>query len=207
MRVTATSRIAGLVSRLTNPCFFGTGLLLLASYRGAEPSSLIGPAAAIVILLAAMPAAYVRFRISATGSHQKGPEGMTEYLRHHPRDILALSLLFGLPCAAALILLRAPAAAVVAVVALIVTSQALALVNLRYRASYHVAAVTSLALTAVALGGATSTVALAVVPLVGWSRYHLRQHTIAQMSAGCILAAAVSALLFLALGPIQAAVS
>ena len=200
----AASAVAGLISRLTNPCLLGTGLLLIASYRGSDPSSLLGPAAAVVILLAVMPAAYVRFRISATGSRLKGPEGMAEHLRHHPRDILALSLLFGLPCAVALTLLRAPTAAVVA---LIITSQALALVNLRYRASYHVAAVTSLVLTGIALGGAISTISLAVVPLVGWSRYRLGQHTIAQMSIGCILAAAVSALLFLALGPIHAAVS
>ena len=182
-------------------------MLLIASYRGSDPSSLLGPAAAVVVLLAVMPAVYVRFRMAAAGSRPRGLEGMTEHLRHHPGDIIALSLLLGLPCAAALILLHAPAAAVAAVIALVATSQALAVVNLRYRASYHVAAVTSLALTAVALGGALSTIALAVVPLVGWSRYHLGQHTIAQMSAGCAMAVAVSALLFLALDPVQAAVS
>ncbi len=193
--MTGLTRIATFTCRLMHPCFLSIGLLLLAAVVSGDASSMAA-SVAVVLLLSLLSAIYVRARMSTTGIGLRALEAMTEYLRHHPKDIIVLTLVCGVPSTVVLALIRAPLFSVVMVGVLTVTALLLALVNLRYRASYHLAAVTSLALVSVTLWEATFPAALAVVPLVGWAKYHLGDHTIVQLSVGCGIAAAVSAATF-----------
>ena len=68
--------------------------------------------------------------------------------------------------------------------ALLGTSLAVGLVNLFYRASYHLALVTVLVIVAVLIWGQASFPALAVIPMVGWARNALNQHSVTQLAAG-----------------------
>jgi membrane-associated phospholipid phosphatase len=65
-----------------------------------------------------------------------------------------------------------------------------------YRASYHLAAVTSLAVIVSLTFRQASPLALTIVPLVGWARYRLEQHTPGQLVTGFGLAVAVSLALY-----------
>ena len=116
--------------------------------------------------------------------------------------------------AAILILLRlrihpgfAAADALVAVlVALLVASLGVALVNMFYRASYHLATVTMLAIVVTVIWGYSFLPVLAIIPLVGWSRYSLKQHSPAQMAAGVGLAIIVGAGILYSFGLLQSIV-
>jgi len=74
---------------------------------------------------------------------------------------------------------------VTALVALLLTSLAVSLVNRIFRASYHLAAVTTLATVSIFAWGNTALPIVAVIPLIGWARYTLGEHSPAQMAAGC----------------------
>jgi hypothetical protein len=67
-----------------------------------------------------------------------------------------------------------------------------ALFNIFYRVSYHLAAVTVLVLMAALTWGQIYFVLLAVIPLVGWAKYRINEHTPAQLAIGITVAVAVS---------------
>ena len=79
----------------------------------------------------------------------------------------------------------------------------LSLVTLFWQISFHSAAISAAAATAVAVGGTTVwpiTITL-LVPLVGWSRVRLRRHTLRQVTAGCLVGAVVALLMLVGLLP------
>ena len=99
---------------------------------------------------------------------------------------MVLGIVSALPCILLLIFLEAPSLLVATLVALLGTSLAVGLVNVFYRASYHLALVTTLVIVAVLIWGHTfpSISVLVAIPLVGWARYSLRQHSPSQLAAG-----------------------
>ena len=79
----------------------------------------------------------------------------------------------------------------------------LSLVTLFWQISFHSAAISAAATTAVAVGGTTMwpiTITL-LVPLVGWSRVRLRRHTFRQVTVGCLVGAIVALLMLTGLFP------
>lgn len=190
-KVIGSTKIAAFISRLMHPCLLGVGLLLLAPVVYGDVGATV--ISAVVVLPCTLVAVmYVRARTSTRGISLRVLEVMTEYLRYHPKDVIVLVIISGLPATLVLTLVGAPQLSIVTANTLTATALALALVNLRYRASYHVAAVTSLALVSATLWAATFPVALAAVPLVAWARHRLGQHTAIQISVGCVIATLVS---------------
>jgi hypothetical protein len=97
----------------------------------------------------------------------------------------------------------APAALNLFLVGALLQIGILSLVTLFWQISFHSAAISAAAATAVAVGGATMwpiTISL-LVPLVGWSRVRLRRHTFRQVTAGCVVGTLVALLLILGLWP------
>jgi hypothetical protein len=106
------------------------------------------------------------------------------FFREHRREISVIGIISALPCILLLTFLEAPSLLVATLVALLATSLGVALVNMFYRASYHLALVTILAIVAVLIWGQTFPFVLAAIPLVAWARYSLQQHSLTQLAAG-----------------------
>lgn len=188
---------ARVISRLTNPCFLSIGMLLLVAYISSSSlRALLSWGLTILLFLVLLPLFYVDARMLAQGNSIEDMDSPLDFLRWHPVDIYILGLISALPCILVLVFLEAPSFLIGLLVALLVTSLAVAVVNMFYRASYHLAAVTSLAVIVSLTWRQAFPLALAIVPLVGWARYRLEQHTPGQLVTGFGLAVAVSLILY-----------
>jgi len=116
----------------------------------------------------------------------------TIFLKQHPRDILILGLLLGLPCLVILLLLKAPSLMLCTLGALLASSIVIAVFNIFYRVSYHLAAVTILVIMAALTWGQIFLVLLAVIPLIGWAKHQIHEHTLVQLATGIALSVAIS---------------
>lgn len=184
--------IARAVSRVTNPCFLSIiVLVLIACTDSAELWDIVSHVAVIALGLVLLPIAYVLIRLARRGTRAERLGDLVGFLKEHPGDVGALGMVFGLPCAVLLFYLEAPPFLVATLTSLLVCSLSIALVRGIYRVSYHLAGITSLIIMSAMLWGVTLFAVAAVIPLIVWARYLLREHTIYQMMAGSVLAIAV----------------
>jgi len=69
-------------------------------------------------------------------------------------------------------------------------------VNFFWKISLHTALITAAVTVLIILYGSKAAVTVVVVPLVGWARIELKQHTLAQVIAGALLAALIVFVVF-----------
>ena len=77
-----------------------------------------------------------------------------------------------------------------------ITGLAITLVNHVYRASVHLALLTTMVTPVVTLFGGASFIAILLMPLLGSSRYQLGKHTPGQLVLGSLLGFAVTIMVF-----------
>ncbi|MGA9697183.1 MAG: hypothetical protein WBQ62_12315 [Dehalococcoidales bacterium] len=187
-----TDRAARWIADLTNPSVLSVLLLLLIaflkSHRPQDAAVWMGVIFALYILI---PVGYVYFRMRASGIPSKSIFVLITFLKKHPRDILILSVVLGIPCLVLLILLKAPGILLAPVAALLVGSIVTALFNTFYRVSYHLTALTILAIMTVHTWGAIYLLLVIILPLVFWAKLRIREHTVPQLVEGMAVAAAV----------------
>jgi len=187
-----TNRAARRIADLTNPSVLSVLLLLLIaflkSHRPQDAAVWMGVIFALYILI---PVGYVYFRMRASGIPSKSIFVLITFLKKHPRDILILSVVLGIPCLVLLILLKAPGILLAPVAALLVGSIVTALFNTFYRVSYHLTALTILAIMTVHTWGAIYLLLVIILPLVFWAKLRIREHTVPQLVEGMAVAAAV----------------
>ena len=192
-KVTPLNYLARAISRVTNPCILSVlVLLLIAGTEYADARAFIAWAITVVLFLVIIPFVYVYIRTFRNTSAIKLIAAPTVFLKQHPRDILILGLSLGLPCLIILLLLEAPSLMLRTLLALLASSILVALLNIFYRVSYHLSAVTVLIIMSVSTWGPNLLILLAAIPLIGWAKYHNREHTLAQLALGIALAVAVS---------------
>ena len=75
--------------------------------------------------------------------------------------------------------------------ALLAGSIVVAVFNIFYRVSYHLAAITILVIMAALTWGQIFLILLAVIPLVGWAKHQIHEHTLIQLAMGIILSMAI----------------
>jgi len=187
-----TDRAARWIADLTNPSVLSVLLLLLIaflkSHRPQDAAVWMGVIFALYILI---PVGYVYFRMRASGIPSKSIFVLITFLKKHPRDILILSVVLGIPCLVLLILLKAPGILLAPVAALLAGSIVTALFNTFYRVSYHLTALTILAIMTVHTWGAIYLLLVIILPLVFWAKLRIREHTVPQLVEGMAVAAAV----------------
>jgi hypothetical protein len=177
--------LAKVISKVTNPCILSVLVLLLMAYTGSgDIRVLLGWAAVVVLSLVLLPLIYIYLRTSKTEGRRELLAKPTVFLKQHPKDILVLGLLLGLPCLVVLTFLEAPLFLLATLGALLASSIVTALFNLYYRVSYHLAAVTVLVLMTALTWGQIYLVLLIVLPIVGWAKYRIREHTVTQLAIG-----------------------
>lgn len=182
---------------MTNPTVLGVLLLFfIALTRTGEFYRIVSYEAILLISFVALPLAYVYFRKRGLEPGVRLISDPTSFLRNHPKDILVMGLLFGLPCLGILIFLGAPAALVAALASLLGISFVVALINLIYRVSYHLAALTAILISAVMIWGPVFLIILGLIPLVSWAKHRMHEHTIAQMIMATILSTVATLTIF-----------
>jgi hypothetical protein len=192
-KASRTIYLARVISKITNPCILSVLVLLLIAYtESTDVRVLVGWIAIVFLFLALLPLVYVYIRTYKSRGGTKLLANPTSFLKQHPRDILILGLLLGLPCLVILVFLEAPPLLLSTLAALLASSIVTALFNVFYRVSYHLAAVTVLVLMAALTWGQIYFILLAVIPLVSWAKYRINEHTPAQLAIGIAVSVAVS---------------
>ena len=182
---TRSARLAQVISKMTNPCILSVLVLLLMANTGSDDiRALLSWAVVVVLSLVLLPLVYVYFRTSKTEGGRALLAKPTVFLKQHPKDILVLGLLLGLPCLVILTFLEAPLFLLATLGILLASSIVTALFNLYYRVSYHLAAVTVLVLMTALTWGQIYLVLLIALPLVSWAKYRIHEHTATQLTIG-----------------------
>ena len=196
-----TLRRAKLLSHILHPWAILVPVLALAAYQAVSGSAewvkwtLIAYVPAI-----AFPSLYARIRVWMW-SRGETPQRMSRSLfRDKPRELFATTGLFGIPGVLILHYLQGPRSLILIILAVTAAMFAVALVNLRYRASFHLAMVTSMLTALRFLFGPVSLVSFLLIPILGLSRYQLGEHTPAQVVAGFLIGLVMGAAVFNGLG-------
>ena len=192
-KITRSTRLARVILRVTNPCILS--VLVLFSIAFTESSNVrafVGWVMILLLFLVVLPLAYTYMRISRNRSGTKPMVDPTIFLKQHPRDILIVGVLSGLPCVVILVFLEAPLLLVGTLIALLASSLIIASFTIFYRVSYHLAALTILVIVATVTWGSIFLTTLAAIPLISWAKYRLHEHTPTQLAIGIILSLAVS---------------
>lgn len=155
----------------------------------------------ILFFLVVLPLAYAYARTSAERGRGRRMPNLLEFLRERRKQLWIIGLICVMPCIFLLIFLEAPPLLVATLVALLGTTLALAVVSRFFRASYHLSALTAVAVVSVLVWGQVALpIAFLGVGLSGWARYSLRQHNLSQLAAGFGLALFISAASFYSFG-------
>lgn len=187
-----TTDIAKAISRVTNPCFLSVVVLMLMACIGSvELWPAVSHIALILLCLVLLPIAYVLVRMVRRGTRAEHLGDLVDFLKEHPKDVGALGMILGLPNILVLLALDAPEFLVATLISLLACSLIIALVRGLYRVSYHLAGVTCLIIMAAQTWGHVFFATAAVIPVIVWARYLLREHSLAQMLAGSALAVIV----------------
>jgi len=192
-KVTRLNYLARAITRVTNPCILSVlVLLLIAGTESTDARALVAWVMTVLLLLVLMPLVYIYIRTFRNISSTKLLAAPTVFLKQRPGDILILSFLLGLPCLVILLFLEAPPFMLRTLLALLAGSIVAALLNIFYRISYHLSAVTVLVVMSVLTWGQIFLILWAAVPLIGWAKYHNHEHTLVQIALGIALAVVVS---------------
>lgn len=167
-------------------------MVLMAVTESMSARLLTSSIIALFLFLVVLPLAYVYLRTYRSGTGTRFKRDPTIFLKQHPKDILIVGLLFGIPGLVSLFLLEAAPILLYTYAALFIGSLVIALCNMLYRVSYHLGAVTILVIMASAAWGQNFLVLLAAIPLVGWAKYQIGEHTIIQLLSGIVIAAFIS---------------
>lgn len=116
--------------------------------------------------------------------------------REQPREMFFLVCLFGLPSSLILYSFDAPLSIMATLIGLGATALLITFINLRYRASFHLSLFTSVVTSIVILFGPLALIAVVLIPLLGLSRYQLKEHTPLQLVTGVLIGLAVTAAVF-----------
>jgi len=194
-------RRAKLVSNIFHPWCVLVPVLALVAYQsvGGSPEwikwTLLAYVPAIVF-----PLVYAEIRAwmwSGGGNRQKISRSL---FRDKPRELFITTGLFGIPVVLILHYLNAPKNLLVIILGVTAVMLVIALVNLKYRASFHLAMVTSMLFSLWFLFGAVSLVSFLLIPVLGLSRYKLGEHTPAQIVTGFFIGLVVGGAVFNGLG-------
>jgi hypothetical protein len=192
-KITWSTYLAQAISKCTNPCVLSVvTLLLIAITKSSNMRELVGWIVIILPFFVLIPVVYLYVRASKSGNSIKSVFELTIFLKQHPRDILILALLLGLPCLAILWLIKAPAILISTLVALIAGSVVTALFNIFYRVSFHLTAITLLIVMTAQAWGQAFFILFAAIPLIAWAKYQIRDHTVPQLLIGIAVGLVVS---------------
>ncbi|HEY32533.1 MAG TPA: hypothetical protein G4O10_05455 [Dehalococcoidia bacterium] len=192
---------ARLISILLHPWVVLIPVVFLAAYEVAGESlewlswTLLTLAPAFLL-----PSLYARIRASMLSSGGTRQRISRSLFRDNLWDLLIMAVLFGIPPVLVLYYMDGPVTLLAIMVAFSVTMLSVALANLVYRVSFHLAMVTSMFSALWIVFGLVSLAALPLLAVLGISRYQLGEHSPAQITTGFFVGLAVSVAIFFGFG-------
>ena len=185
-------RIAWLISNILNPFLMSGIVLVLLSFHN-NPSIIDALKwAGIAIVISVLPV----FVVVIWLVRRRKMDGFYDNTRNQRRFVYILASALGAIGCAAMWIFKAPELLAVTFTAGFIELAVFMGINYYWKISLHTAftagAVTILSL----VYGVEAIWTLVFLPLVGWSRVQLKQHTLAQVVSGAALAAAIAAGIF-----------
>jgi hypothetical protein len=191
-KIARSTSLAQIISKITNPCIVSVLMLLVVAFtESTNVGELVSCGAIILLFFVLTPLVYLYVRTSSSGNPIKSVFELTLYMKQHPKIILILAGLLGLPCLAILWFLEAPTILISILVALVAGSIVTALFNLFYKVSFHLAAITILIIVAAQTWGQIFYLSFVVIPPITWAKYYIHDHTVLQMIIGTALGAII----------------
>jgi hypothetical protein len=191
--VTRINEAARWVSHIMNPYPITLALLMAVAYTSSLNLRNFAVWAFIIFLsFIALPFSYILIKNITNKTDNMRLQEPTAFFRGHRSEIWILGIVSMGILIPSLIFLGASANLFATFAALLGTSLAIAAVNRYFKASFHLAAITSVVMVVTLIWGYMVLPIIAIIPLVGWARYSLKQHTPYQLAAGFGLAIIIS---------------
>ncbi len=121
-------------------------------------------------------------------------------VRNEPKQLLIMTGLFGIPSILILHFFNGPNSLLTIMLGCVAVMFVISLVNLKYRASFHLSMVTSMLTALWFLFGPVYLITFFLLLALGFSRYQLGEHTPAQMVTGFLIGLMVSGTIFYSSG-------
>lgn len=173
-------RLAEWISRLFSPPLVAAVALLAASFTD-NNRFMPGWSLLTLCLMILAPAGYLAYL------HQRGQiTDLDVYVRQQRIRPYLFSITCSLTTFGLLHILQAPSVLKIIAAAAVLETSGLFLVNLKWKISAHTAAIagfSSLGLWAI---GISALPFMGLIPLVAWSRVHIKRHTVAQTITGSL---------------------
>jgi len=192
-----TKRIARVVSKLLHPYVCLPVVVALIAY-GASSSLGVAIKWTVVGLLSAylFPFLYLyrQAKIAAVAQTATAQVlyGVAHILREKPNEMSIVACLFGIFSVPLLYILGSPPGIIATMVGVTITMLLIAQVNRIYRASFHLAFLTSMAVSLGIILGLSWLIIAPFIVLLGLFRYHLGHHTPAQLVVALLVGSAVT---------------
>jgi len=192
---------ARLISNVLHPWLILIPVVSLAAYETAgESLQWLGWTFMTLASAFLFPSLYARIRASMLSGGGPRQRISRSLFRDNLWDLIVMAALFGIPPVLVLYYLDGPVTLLAIMVAVSVTMLSVALANLVYRVSFHLAMVTSILSSLWIIFGLVSLAALPLLPVLGISRYQLGEHSPAQIATGFFIGLAVSVAVFFGFG-------
>jgi hypothetical protein len=183
-----STRAAEIISKISNPCIVSILYLLIITFTQTdsiyESLAWIG---VIVLFLVLLPLGYLLLKTYLTNHQNIFTNDPTDYLRRHPKDILILAIVFGIPSIIILTTIKASPFLLYILSGLLLSALIAAAINLRYRVSFHLSGITFLVFSAVTVWGRIFFIFLVAVLIIAWAKYRIKAHTLPQIIFGILI--------------------
>jgi len=196
-----TLRRAQQVSGILHPWAVLAPALALAAYRATgNPLECIKWTLIAFLPATVFPLVYAKIRatvLSRRGTRRKISRSL---VRNDPGQLFIMTGLFGIPSALILHYLGAPRNLLIIILGVTAVMLVVAIVNLKYRTSFHLSMVTCILTSLYIIFGPALLFTFVVIPILGLSRYQLSEHTPMQIISGFFIGLVIGGAVFYGLG-------
>lgn len=173
-------RLAEWISRLFSPPLVAAVALFAASFSDNNRFTPAWSLLALCLMILA-PAGYLAYL------HHRGQiTDLDVYVRQQRIRPYLFSITCSLTTFSLLHILQAPSILKIIAAAAVLETSGLFLVNLKWKISAHTAAIAGFSSLGLWATGFSALPFMGLIPLVAWSRVHIKRHTVAQTIAGSL---------------------
>jgi membrane-associated phospholipid phosphatase len=180
--------LARLLSNIFNPFLVSGIILILLAFRATSGFAEGMKWVAITIVISILPLLGVVYFLVRT----KRLDGFFNNPREQRNIIYLLGTVLGTIDCVFLWLTNAPDLLAISFTSAIFAAIVFMIINYFWKISLHTAFVAASAVVLIVIYGANAVWSLILLPLVGWSRLILKQHTLMQVIIGALLAVAIA---------------
>jgi membrane-associated phospholipid phosphatase len=193
-----TNRLATFISDGLNPLVIGLIILASLSFDATSTAAEALKWFFLVVGLCFLPTLLIASYLVRTGRM----DALFSNRRHQRHRIYVIGLFFNVLAMLTLSWMHAPVALIAALVAGLASVVSFAFINLWWKISVHASITSALVVVLHLLYGWWAIPSLILVPVMGWSRIKLAQHTLGQVAAGSALSAVIVIAMFFQYGVI-----